>query len=118
MQYYGTWLDFGEPIKTSILKRIIATLLGGSAQTVLIKWAYDFDQTYKTSTLTTPTQEISEYGIAQYAIDEYAPLSTVAILSCPGSGVGRALQFGFETDINGYKVSIQRIDIYTKNGRY
>jgi hypothetical protein len=120
MTYYTSWIDFGNPIQTSILKKILLTAIGGSAQVITMKWAYDFLTSYFSGQATTPSATSSaQFNVSQYntATAQYGYNAGVNILSLPGSSSGRVLQFGFETNINGSEFSVQRIDIYSKDGR-
>jgi hypothetical protein len=38
-------------------------------------------------------------------------------LTVPASGSGKVVQTGYETDINGTALSIQKIEIQAKNGK-
>jgi hypothetical protein len=120
MSYFTTWIDFGTPIRQSILKKAILTLIGLSNQTIVFKWAYDYVQNYfsETTTLTgisTPAEySVGEYGIAEYSGGDV----TVRTVPVNGSSAGKVLQFGLEAQVNGYQISIQRIDLYTKDGRF
>lgn len=118
MEYYTTWIDFGNPIQTSILKKILMTLIGAVNQVIIFKWAYDFVETYRSETATvTNTAVTAEYGIAEYGIDEYGSAIDVSKVSVNAGGAGVVMKFGFEAQINGSGVSVQKIDIFTKDGR-
>lgn len=118
MAYYTTWLDFGNPIQTSILKKILLTLIGGVNQAIVFKWAYDFSSVYSTDTAQVSSAVIpSEYGIAEYGIAEYGPNQLLDVLSVQGSGSGQTLQFGFEASVSVTSISIQKVSLYTKDGR-
>lgn len=118
MEYYTTWIDFGNPIQISILKKIRMTLIGAINQVIIFKWAYDYIQTYQTQTATvTSNLTTAEYGIAEYGIAEYGSVIDVSAISVNGGGSGQVLQFGFEAQVNGTGISVQRIDIFTKEGR-
>ena len=118
MKYYSTWIDFGNPIMKSILKKIRATLIGGVGQGVVFKWAYDFLSDYFTETVTIPGSTAgAEYGTAEFGIAEYSGSTSVNVLAVNGTSSGQVLQFGIEADINGSQLSIQKIDLLTKNGR-
>lgn len=119
LSYYTTWVDFGNPIEKSILKKIRLTVLGGTNQAVIFKWAYDFTQTYFSE-----TQSISGLAnSAQYNVSEYNESAEytigiyVNVLSANGLSQGQVIQFGFETAIDGAEFSIQKIDALAKNGR-
>lgn len=118
MEYYTTWMDFGNPIQTSILKKIIMTCIGVLNQIIVFKWGYDFVTTYQSqeATITSTAQE-AEWGIAEWGIDEWGSIIDVSMVPVNAGGSGRVIQFGFEAQINGKSVSVQKIDIYSKNGR-
>ena len=42
---------------------------------------------------------------------------SVNVVSVNGSSSGTVIQFGFETEINNKSLSIQKIDLFTKEGR-
>lgn len=118
MSYFTTWIDFGNPIQTSILKKAILTLIGLSNQTIVFKWAYDFMQTYHSqTTVLSGVAAQAEYGIAEYGLAEYSGNVAINTISVNGSSSGKVLQFGVEAQVGGYNISIQRIDLYTKDGR-
>jgi hypothetical protein len=119
MRYYTTWIDFGNPIQTSILKKIILTLIGGTNQSIVFKWAYDFEGVFNSETVTiTSIYDAAEYGVDEYNSGaEYSANTTITSLSASGSGSGKVLQFGFEAQVSSVPISIQKIEIYTKDGR-
>ena len=118
MLYYSVWIDFGNPVQTSILKKIIMTLIGATNQTLIYKWGFDFiGASSSQSTSITTSAAASEYGIAEYGIGEYQGNLTVNQIGLNAGGHGRLIQVAFEAQIEGYPISIQRIDISTKEGR-
>lgn len=120
MTYYTTWLDFGDPIRKTILKKTRIFSIGGNEQSLAMKWAYDFSTSFFSETVTTPTSlYTAQYNVSQYNTQEaqYASSTYVNLLSANGLSQGQVLQFGFETEINGSKFSVQKIDLLTKNGR-
>jgi hypothetical protein len=118
MRYFTTWIDFGNPIQTSILKKIRLTLIGGSGQSIVFKWTYDFSTTYFSETAIVPGGAIAEYnnGYEYNNGAEYSGNLSVHTLSANGSSSGQLLQFGFEAQIAN-QLSIQKIDLFTKDGR-
>ena len=119
MTYYTTWIDFGNPIQKSILKKTRLTCIGGNDQAISIKWAYDFVSAYFSENVSTPMSLLAaEYGVSEYnSTAEYAGSVDVNVVSANGMSQGQVLQFGFETDINDAAFSVQKIDLLTKNGR-
>lgn len=118
MEYYTTWIDFGNPLQTSILKKISMTLIGALNQVIIFKWGYDFVSAQQSQTATvTSTAVQAEWGTAEWGIDEWGSVIDVSEIDVNGGGSGKVIQFGFEGQINGTAISIQKIDIFTKNGR-
>ena len=205
-QYYTNNADLGNANVTSILKRLKATVIGGTNQFVIIKWGFDFSSNYNAANVQIPTQGTSEYGTAEYdnpngqvvtitnaspsvitSVDlsafvnnntatltttgtlptGFSVLTTYFIinastntcnlsltlagpaintsssgsgthtlqhihptvtsqyssgvalqeLSVPASGQGKIVQTGYEADINGSSLSIQKIEIQYKDGK-
>ena len=118
MEYYTTWIDFGNPIQTSILKKIKMALIGVINQVIIFKWGYDFvsAQQAQTATVTSSATE-AEWGTSEWGIAEWGSIIDVSIINVNGGGSGKVIQFGFEGQINGTEISVQKIDIFTKEGR-
>jgi hypothetical protein len=119
VSYYTTWIDFGDPLRKSILKKVRLTVIGGNAQGISIKWAYDFTSTYFSENVTIPASVFAaQYGVSQYnTTAQYAGNVDVNVVAANGLSQGQVLQFGFETQINDAAFSVQKIDLLTKNGR-
>jgi len=123
MQYYTNHADLGNVSQTSILKRLSIVVIGGTNQMVTFKWAFDLTGNYLSDNAQIPTQGISEYGIAQYGanavpVSYYSNGQLIQTLTVSASGAGKLVQTGYETDINGAALSIQKIEIQAKNGKY
>lgn len=119
MSYYTNWIDFGDPIRTSILKKVTLSLFGTLNQQVVLKWGFDYTSaTNSQTTLISDTSTVAEYGIAEYAVAEYTRNLVIKSLGLQASGVGKVMQLGVECQIVGYPISIQRVDVYTKDGAY
>lgn len=117
-QYFTNYTDFGAPTVSSILKKIIVSVVGGTNQPVTVKWAYDFKNNYYAATAFIPPQTTAYYGIAEYnTTAEYNSGASIQRLTAYPTGFGKAVQTGYETDINGQPLSIQKIEIYAKNGK-
>ena len=119
MSYYTTWVDFGDPIRTSILKRVGMTMFGAVNQDVVYKWGFDYVSGSRSQVATiSGSSKIAEYNVAEYGVDEYTQNQVIKELNIPASGVGKVIQIGMECNIIGFAISIQRIDIFTKDGAY
>jgi hypothetical protein len=118
MSYYTSWVDFGNPMQTSILKKITMTLVGATNQEVVYKWGFDYATSqYSQSVTLGGTNSVSEYNDAEYGIGEYNLNTYVASFSVPASGSGKVIQVGIEARLQGLPISVQRVDIQTKDGR-
>jgi hypothetical protein len=108
--------------QTSVLKKISVVVIGGTNQNLFIKWGFDFKTNYLSATTTIPVQGVSEYGIAEYGanatkVAEYSDGVALNTLKVSASGTGKVVQTGYESDINGSQLSIQKIEIQAKNGK-
>ena len=122
MQYYTNHADLGNVNQTSILKKISVVVIGGTNQNLFIKWGFDFKTNYLSATTTIPVQGVSEYGIAEYGanatvVAEYSDGIALNTLKVSATGTGKVVQTGYESNINGTQLSIQKIEIQAKNGK-
>ena len=117
MQYFTNHADLGNANVTSLLKRLKVIVIGGTNQFVTIKWGFDFSSNYLSANALIPTQGISEYGIGEYGIAKYSDGVALQTLSVQATGSGKIVQTGYESDINGAPLSIQRIEIQSKDGK-
>jgi len=120
--YYTNHADLGDANVTSLLKRLKVVVIGGTNQFVTLKWGFDFSTNYLATNAQIPTQSVSEYGIAEYGanatvVAQYANGVALQTLSVSASGSGKIVQTGYESNINGAALSIQRIEIQSKNGK-
>jgi hypothetical protein len=102
---------------TKILKKLVVTVVGANATTLDIRWAFDYNTNYQSTQVTTDEAPIAEYGVAEYNIAEYAASIFIDQFSKQLSGSGNVVQLGIDAAINGYPLSLQKIDIYSVIGR-
>jgi hypothetical protein len=122
LQYYTNHTDLGTPSVTSVLKRLKAVVIGGTNQYVTMKWGYDFTGNYYSYNAKIPSQTVAEFGIAEYGsnattISYYSGGISLQTLNSYPTGSGKVVQTGYEADISGYPLSIQKIEIHAKNGK-
>ena len=121
-QYFTNHSDLGDQSVTSILKRLLIVVIGGTNQFITMKWGFDFTENYLSQNVQIPTQSVAEYGIAEFGANgsplaEYADGIALQTLYAQATGSGKIVQTGYEADIDGAALSIQRIEIQAKNGR-
>jgi hypothetical protein len=122
MMYYTNNADLGNVNQVSILKKISAVVIGGTSQTVSIKWGFDFKANYLSANASIPSQGVAQYGIAEYGangspVAYYSDGIALQTLTVSASGSGKVVQTGYESEINGAQLSIQKIEIQAKNGK-
>jgi hypothetical protein len=122
MQYYTNHADLGNVNQTSVLKKISTVVIGGTNQPVIFKWGFDFKTNYLSATTVIPVQGVAQYNIAEYGanatvVAEYSDGVALNTLKVSASGTGKVVQTGYESDINGSQLSIQKIEIQAKNGK-
>ena len=117
MSYFTNYFDFGSATTNKILKRINVTAIGGSNQPIAIKWGYDYTRNYASRGITLQRVQVFEYGIAEYNIATYTNGIALDIANIQASGSGTVIQIGFESDIDGTPLSIQKIDFFLKQGK-
>jgi len=120
--YYTNHADLGNQNQTSILKKLSIVVIGGTNQTVTFKWGFDFKTNYLSDNTVIPSQGESYYNIAEYGanatvVAQYSDGVALQTLSVSASGSGKVVQTGYETDINGTELSIQKIEIQAKQGK-
>jgi hypothetical protein len=117
LRYFTNYFDFDSPTKEKILKQIGMVLIGGSSQEIAIKWGFDYNENYSAVTKQLASGVAFEYNIGEYNIAEYSDGIVLDKFKSHVGGKGPIMQVGLEADINGNPLSIQRIDIYTKQGK-
>lgn len=119
LSYYTTWVDFGDPVRTSILKKVSVTVLGAVNQILTCKWGFDYVSQTRSDQLTVGvTQTVAEYNVSEYGIAEYGTGEIIDSIQMNIGGAGKVIQAGIEADVSGTQISIQRFDMYTKDGAY
>ena len=117
LQYFTNYFDFDASTALKILKKIGWVLIGGTNQSVAVKWGFDYTEGYQATTYNLDTAVVYEYGIGEYNIAEYSSGIVLDRFSVNAGGQGTVMQLGLEADINGNPLSIQKIDIGIKKGK-
>jgi hypothetical protein len=117
LQYYTNYFDFDTPTAIKILKKVGFVLVGGTQQSVAVKWGFDYTEGYQATTYILENATVYEYNIAEYNIAEYTSGIVLDRFTVNAGGSGSVMQLGLEADINGNPLSIQKIDVYIKQGK-
>jgi hypothetical protein len=118
MIYFSNYIDFGRPTNVKILKKIGFTLIGGTNAPISVKYAFDYSTNYQNRNIKMPTLDYAEWGVAEWgANDEYSAGIVFDNQRVQVGGAGNVVQFGLETVIDNFELSIQKMDIFIKMGR-
>jgi len=122
MSYFTNHFDFDQPNINKLLKRAAVTAIGSSTQGFTLKCGFDYTTNYFSFPFTLSQSAVSEYGIAEYGsnaatVAEYQSGISLERLDSSVAGSGSIVQLGIETTIDGALLSVQKLDIYTKQGR-
>lgn len=98
-----------------VLKRLKAVVYFGGNVSTVFSWGVDFQGLTAVFPVAF-TGTISEYDVAQYALNEYGGGAGLNILIIPLSLSGRWLQFGVTATISGSVFALQQLDAFVKVG--
>jgi hypothetical protein len=117
LRYFSHYLDMGAPTTTKVLKQISATVIGGSNQGFTIKTNFNYREAPRSYPYTIEVGDVFEYGVAEYGISEFSVGIVLDDIKASVGGSGNTIQIGFEADVNGTELSVQKIDMFVKTGR-
>jgi len=133
-----TWVNLGETVAASLLKRLFMVLEGGSGATMGIKWYKDFSGTPSTTTsivlnpVTTGSTSLwgasrSLYGATTAththdaavhpANSTYAPVFGLREYRTPLTGSAKNLKIAMDIESTGYDASLQTLTLLHKQGK-
>jgi len=115
--YYTNYFDFEQPSIEKIMKQIGFVVIGGANQNIAVKWGFDYNENYFAVTKKLDNSVVYEYNIGEYNIAEFSNGIVLDKFKIQAGGTGSVMQIGLEAEINGNPISIQRIDIYIKQGK-
>ena len=116
-KYFTNYFDFDQPTTIKILKKVGFVVIGVSNEELAIKYGFDYTENYLAVTKTLDSAVVYEYNIGEYNIAEYSGGIILDKFIINLGGNGTVMQLGLEADINGSPLSIQKIDVYVKNGK-
>ena len=117
MSYLTAWISFGEPHLQKILKRINFTVVGSSATTFTVKFAYDYSTSHFTQQQTVTGGTTYEYNVGEYNVAEFTSGIVIDEVTSTGKSTGKMIQTGIFSVVDGAELAIQKFDIYAKRGR-
>lgn len=116
--YFSPSLTFGDPSKLKMLKKIRPTIVGGDDQQAQLSWAYDFDTSYSTQTITVGKgSKPALFGTAKYGVDKFTGGVKTSRTAVNTTGGGGTVVIGVESTINGNQLSLQEINVLALMGK-
>jgi hypothetical protein len=117
MAYYSNHFDLGTPSNVKVLKKVGFTIVGASGVGLALKYGFDYTNSYRSLPFYLGTSNPDEYGIAEYGIAEYEAGIVFDNQKIQAGGSGNVIQIGLEVDIDGFEISVQKLDVFCKVGR-
>ncbi len=115
--YRSPELSFGDPAKLKFLKKIRPTIFGGEGATLFFRWAYDFNTSSASGSVTLSDHATSEYNIAEFNIGQFSTGKFLSRKNVNTSGSGGTLSINMEADVDGKEISLQEINVLALLGR-
>ena len=84
---------------------------------MFINWAYDFETSYRTQEYTVGNQNPAFYGVSEFAVGEFTGGTLVSRRAINTTGDGSVITIGLESDINGFALSLQEINVLALIGK-
>jgi hypothetical protein len=126
VEYTGTfrttWLDFGNPSMTKILKEFFGVIVGGKDMNVDFTWYRDYNvqgttQSFSLQPTATGTTFLWGASGSLYGAAKYSPGYNPTEYKLPLSRTGKVVQIEMKAGINGYKASLQSMTLLAKTGK-
>ena len=117
MKYSSNFMDMENSSMTKMVKRVSITVIGGSGQDFVIKTGYDYLGANFSYPFTINEGVGSEYDVGEYNIAEYTAGVLIDRVNAQVQGSGKVVQIGFEANVEGSEISVQKLDMFVKTGR-
>ena len=117
MKYFSNYMDMDNSSMTKIVKKVSITVIGGSGQDFIIKTSYDYLGANFSYPFTINEGLGSEFNVGEYGIAEYTAGVLIDRVNAQVQGTGKVVQIGFEANVEGSEISVQKLDMFVKTGR-
>jgi hypothetical protein len=117
-EYESGWLDLTQQSYTLLPKRIDGLFFLGADNTVTVRWAFDFIDTFRSRQVVfSGIADTAEWGIFEWGIGEWGGGSALREARVPGAGSGEFIKLGVTASISGGELAVQQLDLFAKIGR-
>jgi hypothetical protein len=142
MKYSSNFMDMDNSSMTKMVKKVSITVIGGSGQDFVIKTGYDylganfsypftinegvgFEFTNPAPAFEAPTYLVPDdvtidptaTNSAQFSLAEFTAGVLIDRVNAQVQGSGKVIQIGFEANVEGSEISVQKLDMFVKTGR-
>jgi hypothetical protein len=111
------WLDLGEANHVLKMLKEFNTTLAVGIGTVQYTWAWDFDESTSTRSISYSEATPAEFNIAEFNIGEFSGSAGLQRKTVPAHGEGQFIKLGVTASINGFECVIQQMSVSAKFGR-
>jgi len=117
------WIDLGQGVLASILKRLVMVVSGGQGTDVGIRLYKDFEQvpklspTFKLNPALSGLPHLWGASASLFGAAKYAPIHGLKEHSIPLAGNAKYLRLEMDAVTSGYKASLQSLSLLFKQGK-
>tara|TARA_B110000503_G_scaffold75745_1_gene116945 strand:+ start:7436 stop:9001 length:1566 start_codon:yes stop_codon:yes gene_type:complete len=115
--FFSHYTDMGSATTLKILKQIRATVMGGSGQTFVIKTNFNYEDVTTSYTYSIKESNTAQFNINEFNLSEFSVGIAVDSIKASVGGSGNTVQIGFEAEVLGNPLSVQKIDMFVKTGK-
>ena len=125
LKYSSPWIDLADPNSMEsgtfikLPKKTTITTAGSSRYQITIQVSFDFASTGFVQTCSIISNSVaSEYGVSEFGVAEWgASGKSLSQSKVNLARNGQHMRFTLSVPINGYEISIQKLDMFFKKGR-
>jgi hypothetical protein len=119
----SAWINLGQSVSSTLLKRMLLVLEGGSGATLGLKWYKDFTSTPSPTTnlelrpATTTGTYLWGDSTSLYGTAKYTPIFGLREYRTPLTGNAKHIKINLSVASNGFDAMIQNLTILHKEGK-
>ena len=120
--FSSVWLDLGDSVAASLLKKMKMIIEGGAGTTMNIRWYKDYGLTSSTTPVllnpvATGTPALWGASGSLYMTSKYTPIYSLKEYNVPLSGSAKHLKIEMNIESNGSAFSLQDLTLLHKQGK-
>ena len=122
-KFKTVWIDLGDSVVASLLKKLKAVISGGAGTQVGLQWYKDFNVTpsrslgFTLNPTSTGTPSLWGDSTSLFGNSKYAPIYGLREYNVPLSGSAKFLQLEMSAETAGYTAALQDLTLLYKEGK-